>query len=157
MVSPLVGIHAALGELGAFLFLWLFVEVLNPTKPRIKRAKIVVILGLVFILLSWVAGGYSYVNYYGKDVKPVIKAGPLPWAHDVITETKEHIFLFLPFISLLAAGMVFHYGNKLESDKKARIAVLMLAMLVFMIAIMMAGMGYIISTGARKALEVLAA
>ncbi len=153
MVNYLVGIHAGFGELGALLFLWLFVELLNPSKSRIKRAKIVAVLGTIFIFLSWFAGGYSYVNDYGTNVKPLIKAGPSPWAHSIFTESKEHIFLFLPFLSILASSMVFAYGNKLETDKKARLAALILSMTILLIALMMAGMGYLISTGARTALE----
>lgn len=153
MVNYLVGIHAGLGEIGAFLFLWLFVELLNPSKSRIKRAKIVAVLGTIFIFLSWFAGGYSYVTNYGTNVKPLIKAGPSPWAHSIFTESKEHIFLFLPFLSILVSSMIFAYGNKLETDKKARSAALILSITIVLIALLMAGMGYLISTGARTALE----
>lgn len=152
-MNPLVGIHAGLGEIGAFLFLWLFVELLNPSKVRINRAKKVAMLATIFIFLSWIVGGYYYVSYYGVNVKPIIKEGPDPWAHSVFTETKEHIFLFLPFLSILTTAVVFRYGNKIENDKHARRAMLMLSILIFLLALLMAGMGYLISTGARTALE----
>src|SRR3989338_9899023 len=101
MANPLIGIHAGLGEFGIFVFLWMFVELLNPTATRMKRAKIACVIGLILIMLSWLAGGYYYVNIYGPEVKPLIKEGPIPWAHLVFTETKEHIFFFIPILSML--------------------------------------------------------
>src|SRR3989344_2053413 len=98
MVQILIGLHAALGEIGILAFLWAFVELLNPTEHRTKRAVIAVSLGTILFFASWIIGGYYYVQYYGPDVKPVINAGSEPWAHKVFTETKEHVFLFLPFL-----------------------------------------------------------
>ena len=48
-------------------------------------------------IISWVAGGWYYWKYYGSNVKPAITSGDFPWAHIVFMESKEHIFLFLPF------------------------------------------------------------
>src|SRR3990167_655172 len=98
MVNSLVGIHAAFGELGIFAFLWAFVELINPTQQRVKRAKIAAMIGVIFFFLSWFVGGFYYVSFYGSNVKPLIKEGPMPWAHSIFTETKEHVFLFLPFL-----------------------------------------------------------
>ncbi|MBC8500397.1 MAG: hypothetical protein ISS25_03760 [Nanoarchaeota archaeon] len=153
MVHPLIGIHAAFGEIGAFAFLWVLVELLNPSEERIRRAKIAAVVGVVFLFLSWVTAGYYYVNIYGADVKPMIKAGPAPWAHKIFTETKEHLFIFLPFLSILTAGLIFKYKDELIENKGAKLSVLLLSGLVFLIALSMAGMGYIISMGARAALE----
>ena len=50
---------------------------------------------------AWLTGGYYYVVYYGAQVKPIIKAGQYDWAHSVVTEWKEHIFLFLPFLAFV--------------------------------------------------------
>jgi hypothetical protein len=150
MANPLIGIHAGLGEFGIFVFLWMFVELLNPTAARIKRAKIACVIGLILIILSWLAGGYYYVNIYGPEVKPLIKEGPAPWAHLVFTETKEHIFLFIPILSMLITTILF------KADmNKARKSILMLLGLTILLGLSMAGMGYIISTGARTALEAL--
>ncbi|MBS3176911.1 hypothetical protein J4457_06780 [Candidatus Woesearchaeota archaeon] len=151
MVHPLIGIHAALGEIGIFAFLWVFVEILNPTDQRMKRAKIVATLGFIFLLLSWIAGGYYYLNYYGPQVKPIIKEGPAPWAHEVVMEAKEHIFLFLPFLALLAAALL-HQNAK--SANQTRRATLLLCAIIILTGLAMAAMGYLISSGARAALEV---
>src|SRR3989344_5500168 len=128
MVHPLVGIHAALGELGIFAFLWVLVELINPTNTRIKRAKIAAILGVIFIFSSWLAGGYYYLNYYGDNVKPLIKEGPNPWAHLIFTETKEHIFLFIPLLSVLVLGLI--YKNNLLKNNSARKSVIIISALI---------------------------
>ena len=153
MAHPLIGIHAFLGELGIATFIWVFVELLNPTPQRIKRAKIASIIGVLFFLLSWIAGGYYYLNIYGSNVKPLIKEGPQPWAHAIFTETKEHVFLFLPFLAILASSLIFKSGKTISTNKKTRNAILILCIVIIAIGILMGAMGYLISTGARAALE----
>lgn len=153
-MHPLIGIHAVFGELGALAFLWVLVELLNPNESRVRRAATVATIGVAFFLLAWIAGGYYYLTEYQSIVKPVIKAGPLPWAHYVITETKEHVFLFIPFLSIAAWSIIKSYGIELVRDKKMRIAVILLSGLIVIMAFSMAGMGFIISSGFRDALEV---
>lgn len=154
MVHPLIGIHVLLGEIGVFAFLWLMIELFSPTEQRVNRAKKAAMLGVIFILLSWLVGGYYYVNVYGPDVKPIIKAGPTPWAHAIFMEAKEHIFLFLPFLTLFALGLIYKYKNELiANNKNIKIPVLILCALIVLIGLSMAGMGYIISGSFRGALE----
>ena len=153
MVSLLIGMHATFGEIAAFAFLWTLVELIEPSKKRIDRAKIAASIGVIFIFLSWIVGGYYYVNYYGTNVKPIIKEGPQPWAHSVFTETKEHVFLFIPFLALLNYFIIKKYEGTLIKDRKIRKAVMVLSLLITVLAFAMAGMGYMISTGARTALE----
>src|SRR3989344_6630876 len=153
MPHPLIGIHAALGELGAIAFLWVFIELINPIPKRVKRAKVVASIAVILLFLSWFTGGYYYVNYYGTNVKPIIKEGPQPWAHSVFTETKEHVFLFIPFLALLNYFIIKKYEGTLIKDRKIRKAVMVLSLLITVLAFAMAGMGYMISTGARTALE----
>jgi len=152
MVHPLIGIHAFLGELGILAFVWIVAELLNPTPKRIQRAKIAGILAVLFFFISWAAGGYYYVNYYGPDVKPLIKEGQTPWVHSVLMETKEHVFLFIPFLSLLCLGLIFKYSK--TNEKKTRDAILLLSLFIILLGFAMAGMGYLISNAARQALEV---
>ena len=157
MVNSLVGVHAVLGELGIAAFLWVFVEMLKPTPSRLRRVKIAAFLGVVFFFASWIIGGYYYSNIYGTLVKPVIKEGPQPWSHAVFMETKEHIFLFLPFLSIFAYTMIIRFQSHLRGDKdpKARKAVLAMSALILIIGALMAFMGYMISSGYRAALEAL--
>ena len=102
MINPLIGLHAALGEFAVFAFLWVFVEMFNPNEKSIERAKTAATLGVLLLIGTWFIGGISYIFFYTPDVKPVILAGPDSWAHEIFTETKEHIFLFMPIIAVLA-------------------------------------------------------
>ncbi|OGG78484.1 hypothetical protein A3A36_01600 [Candidatus Kaiserbacteria bacterium RIFCSPLOWO2_01_FULL_52_12b] len=149
----LIGVHAALGEIGALAFLWVVVELLNPSESRLRRARIAALLGVLFLIGAWVTGGFYYVTEYGAAVKPIIKAGPLPWAHSVITETKEHVFLFLPFLAILVWGLLRRFANELLQNRQARIAVILISAVIVLLAFAMAGMGFIISSGFRAALE----
>ncbi|MBI5732528.1 hypothetical protein HY967_01025 [Candidatus Jorgensenbacteria bacterium] len=151
----LIGLHAALGELGALMFLWVLVEMLDPNETRIRRAKKAAMLGLLFLVLSWILGGYYYLGHYQADVKAVIKAGPDPWTHSIITETKEHVFIFLPFLATIVWGMFMRYGLELQNNKNLSRAVVVLAALIILVALSMAGMGYLISSGFRSAHESL--
>ena len=153
MVNPLIGIHAIVGELGVFAFLWVLVELINPTEQRIKRAKIAAILGVILFFMSWAVGGYNYIAFYSADVKPIIKEGPIPWAHSIFTETKEHVFLFLPFLSLLTLGLIYQHKDILTLNNDIKVSILLLSGFIVLIGLSMAGMGFLISTGAREALE----
>ncbi len=153
MPDPLIGVHAFLGEFAVFAFFWVFVELFNPNPKHVKRIQTIAAIGVVLLLLSWIAGGFYYVTIYGANVKPIIKAGPQPWAHTLFTETKEHVFLLLPFLGMTALGMLRFAGDSILKDAKTRKGIQILALLVVLIGLSMAGMGYIISTGARAALE----
>lgn len=152
-MDTLIGLHAFLGEAGALAFLWVFIEVLNASESSVRRARLAALLGTLFLLGSWFAGGLHYLTDYATIVKPVIKAGPLPWAHTVITETKEHVFLFLPFLAILTWGLLNRYKNELIQNRNVRKAVRVLSLLIVLMAFAMAGMGVIISNGFRAALE----
>ncbi|RMD45642.1 hypothetical protein D6829_01715 [Candidatus Pacearchaeota archaeon] len=157
MVSPLVGLHAFLGEIGIVLFIWVFVEMLSPNKERAIRAKKVACWGLLMFVLSWIVGGIYYVNTYGPDIKPKIKAGPQKWAHGIFMETKEHIFLFLPFLAFVTFFMLNNFEKDLSKGKRedVRKGVLLLSGLIVALGFLIALMGYLISSGFRTALEVM--
>ncbi len=153
MPDPLIGAHAFLGEFAVFAFFWIFVELFNPNPKHVKRLQTIAVVGVVLLILSWVAGGFYYLTAYGAAVKPLIKAGPQPWAHLVFTETKEHVFLLLPFLGMIVLGMLRFAGDSIVKDAKTRKGIQLVALLVVLIGLSMAGMGYLISTGARAALE----
>ncbi|MEK7068668.1 MAG: hypothetical protein AAB964_02540 [Patescibacteria group bacterium] len=153
VMHALIGLHAALGEAGALAFLWVLIELLNPSASSLRRAHIAATLGVLFILGSWFFGGFYYVTEYGTLVKPVIKSGPLPWAHEIITETKEHIFLFVPLLAVLVRGLIGRYKNEFMQNRGARMGVVLLSGLIVLMVFTIAGMGFIISSGFRAALE----
>lgn len=147
MNEILIGLHAGLGELGVAAFFWALIELLNPTEQRQRRATIAVWIGLVAFIAAWIVGGYYYVTIYGTAIKPWIKAGPTPWGHSIIMEAKEHIFLLLPFLAALTVGAVKKYPHLK--------ATLWLCGLIVLLGLSMAGMGFLISSSYRDALEAL--
>lgn len=151
MTNPLVSIHALAGILAIFFFLFLLVELLHP-EVSTRKTKLFAFLGTILIFLSWIIGGYYYVSQYGVSSKLLIKKGATPWVHSIIMETKEHLFLFLPYLTILLTGVVFKYGNDLFKNHKAKSSVLALCALIILVALSIAGMGYLISTAARTAL-----
>ncbi len=69
MVNPLILIHAICAEIGLFAFLWVLVEMLNPTETRIARAQIAAFIGFACLFFAWIVGGFYYVEVYGSHVK----------------------------------------------------------------------------------------
>jgi len=153
MVNPLIFMHAILAEIGLFAFLWVLVELLNPTETRIERAKIAASIGAVCLLTAWLAGGFYYVEVYGSAIKPVIKASEAKWVHSIVMEVKEHVFLFLPILALLIVALLHKFDKEIIKNKDARVSIILLAGLVFLLGFSIAGMGAVISSGYRFALE----
>jgi hypothetical protein len=153
IVNPLIFIHATIGEIGLFAYLWVLVELLNPTEIRIRRARAAAVIGLTCLLIAWVAGGFYYVNVYGSEIKPAIKASDAKWVHSIVMETKEHVFLFLPLLAILTTSLISRFGQELIGNKDARNTIILLAGLIFLLGFSIAGMGAIIASGYRFALE----
>jgi hypothetical protein len=153
MLNPLVLVHATVAELGLFAFLWVFVELLNPTETRVRRAKIAAMIGVACLIAAWLASGFYYVEVYGSQIKPVIKASDAKWVHSIVMEVKEHVFLFLPILASLVAALLYRFDKELISNRDARLSVVMLSGLIFLLGFSIAGMGAIIASGYRFALE----
>lgn len=154
-MHTLIGLHAGLGEIGALASLWVFVELLNMSEVSLRRARIAALIAVIFFIGSWVVGGYNYLTDYATAVKPLIKSGPLPWAHLVITETKEHVFLFLPFLAIIEWSLLAKYKKELLSDQNFKKVALYISFLTVLLALSMVGMGVLISSGFRATLEAL--
>lgn len=143
-------IHVISGVISVFLFGGVALTSLKQ-KPSLKILKWFSLLGFLALMISWtISGGYYYVTYYGKAVKPIIQAGATPWIHSVIMETKEHIFLFLPFLALLATLIFWFYGESLAEKPKLKSAVAAVSFLVVIIGIAVALAGISISGTASK-------
>jgi len=154
MGYPLIFFHAFIGEIGLFAYLWVLVEMLNPTEIRIMRAKTAATIGVICLFVAWIAGGFYYVDVYGSAVKPAIKASDAKWVHSIVMETKEHVFLFLPPLAILTTSLITRFGKQLIDNKTARKTIILLAGLIFLLGFSIAGMGAIIASGYRFALEV---
>src|SRR3989338_9746351 len=138
----LIGIHLGFGIIGIDAFLWLLGEL--KYKGRKKPLLITAVVGVLSFIGSWLAGGYYYVNFYGSLVRPVIKGGLAPWAHNIMMETKEHIFLFIIPLAITALCITL-----LEKEDVERLALRRLAMwlsgTVAVLGFLIGAMGFIIS------------
>ncbi len=98
--KSLVLLHSISGGLAALVLVWTIMEIQYSTDRSLARARVASYLSAFLITAGcWIVGGYNYLTAYGSQVRPVILAGPHPWAHEVVMEAKEHIFVFLPIIA----------------------------------------------------------
>ena len=146
-----------ISEVGIVAFIWAFIALLHPTEKGIIHAKYAALIGAILFFVSWLTGGFYYVDFYGENVKPVIKEGPQAWAHGVVMEAKEHIFIMLPFLGVICYWFIRKYEKILakKNGSEARKAVLLLLGLTIGLGALMAFFGYLISSGYRTALEAL--
>ena len=142
----LIGLHLGFAIAGIDAFLWL----LGKLKDGGSRKSMIVtaILGTAAFVGSWIAGGYYYVVYYGTLVKPVIKSGTAPWVHNIIMETKEHIFLFIIPVAFTVLFVALLEKEEIERLKLRRI-VMCLACAVALVGILIGAMGFVISATVR--------
>jgi hypothetical protein len=145
----LIGLHLGFAIIGIDAFLWLLGKLRD--KGQLSRAHArTAAVGLAGFVLSWLAGGYYYVTYYGKLVKPVILKSSASWAHTIAMEAKEHIFLFLIPLAgtVLLVTFLDDDGFKRLDIKKETVT---LVALVAILGLTIGAMGFMISAAARWA------
>ncbi len=142
----LIGLHLGFAIAGIDAFLWL----LGKLKDGGSRKSMIItaVLGTAAFVGSWIAGGYYYVVYYGTLVKPVIKAGVAPWVHNIIMETKEHVFLFIIPVAFTVLLITLLEKDELERLKLRRIA-MCLAGTIAVLGLLIGAMGFVISATVR--------
>jgi len=141
-------LHPAFGVLAILATVWLFTETLNASSTNTQRIRTAGMSVSVLMWLSYLVGGYWYVAYYGSD-KAIIKAGPWPFAHSLVMETKEHLFLML---LLLATYLAILTRRNLVNDAATRTLVLWSSGMVILVGLAMEGAGAFISMGVKVAL-----
>lgn len=104
----------------------------------------------VSIILSWVFSGIYYTSYYGKSVKPIILSGQYPWIHKIIMETKEHVFLFLPYLVLVILALTLLTPDEIEDNKKVQKAMMLLCFTIVSIGLAILIGGMMISGAVKK-------
>ena len=151
----LVLLHSISGGLAALVLVWIILEMRYPTDRSLARARVASYLAAFFVTAGcWIAGGYNYLTSYGSQVKPVILEGPYPWAHEIVMEMKEHVFVFLPIIALsLSITLSVLDRDTFLSDDKLRRALSMIAFLALFMVLLMFLMGAIISNAGQIGTE----
>lgn len=100
------------------------------------------------MVLTYFFAGWFYIYYYGPD-KNVIKGSSYFWGHSIFTEVKEHWFFFYVLASLLLPFIVF--TEDLVNNRTARKFALTSALMIFVVGLLMEGMGAIITMTLRLA------
>lgn len=150
-INNVVLLHSISGGLVALALVWVILEVRYPKDRSLVRARVASYLAVFFVTAGcWIAGGYNYLTSYGSQVKPVILDGPQPWAHEIIMEMKEHVFVFLPIVALaLSITLSVLDRDTFLSDAKLRRALTMISFLAFFMVLLMFLMGAIISNAGQ--------
>ncbi|MEK7524615.1 MAG: hypothetical protein AAB588_06345 [Patescibacteria group bacterium] len=143
----LIGLHLGFAILGIDAFLWLFGKLKEVGSSR-KSKIITAAIGTAAFAGSWLAGGYYYVIYYGTLVKPIIKSGLAPWAHNIIMETKEHVFLFIIPLAVMVLLITLLEKDEMERLKLNKLT-LWLTGFVVALGFLIGAMGFVISAAAR--------
>lgn len=108
------------------------------------------LFGTVSFWLAWIAGGFYYAKYYGQNVKPIITAGRTPWVHTVLMETKEHLFLFLPFLSITGIFLLWRMNKEIDANAIVRKWTALLLTLIIVLGLIMAFSGILISSAGGR-------
>jgi hypothetical protein len=137
--------HPTFGVLGILAAVWLIVEVINAKPENQVRIRYAAYTVAVCISLTWLLAGYWYTTFYGAE-KAVILAGPWPWAHNLVMETKEHLF-FIPGILALLLPIVA--AKTMAQNRAARLMIVVVAGLIVLNGLAIEGAGAIINAGAK--------
>ena len=140
--------HAAFGVTGCLAALWVFVETLNAHPGNVARIQTAALVTAVCMAAAWICGGYWYVHFYPAE-KALILQGPWPFAHNLVMETKEHLFLITGMLAFLLPVVA---REKLDSNAAARKLVLSVAALIVITGLAVEGAGAVIEHGAKVAL-----
>lgn len=143
----LIGLHLGFAIIGIDAFLWLLGKYKDKRGTQKYRASTAGI-GVLSFIVSWIIGGYYYVVYYGTQVKPIINSGSASWAHGIIMEAKEHIFLFIVPLAIVTMCTMLLTDEDIDRLGLRR-TVLWLIGLVAGIGLTIGLMGFIISSAAR--------
>lgn len=148
LFQTMLALHVIMGVIGviALYAIWLFLLKKTPSLHFLKWSSLTAFGSLV---VSWLSGGYYYVLYYGGEVKPRIIEGDYAWAHTIFTETKEHLFLVLPFTALALTALFWLLGERVTSEPSLKRSALWLATVATGIGIFITLAGIIMSGGAR--------
>jgi len=92
------------------------------------------------MLIAWALGGYGYTVLYAPE-KAIILAGPWPWAHNFVMETKARLF-FIPLI--LALYLPIAATANIARSRGARIVVMAAAALIVLNGLAIEGAGAVV-------------
>ncbi|MBI5005231.1 MAG: hypothetical protein HZC03_01360 [Candidatus Lloydbacteria bacterium] len=148
ILPQLLIVHVTIGLIGVIASYAVLMGLLR-RKASLGFLKGAAWVAAVSYIVAWFTGGYYYVVFYGKAIKPVIKAGAYPWAHTFFMETKEHFFLFLPILAIVLLVLTTRCGVAFDTHSRLKKYTALLAALTTGIGVFMALAGVVISGAVR--------
>lgn len=116
-----------------------------------KRMRTYGIVLLIFIALTYVLAGWWYVIYYGAD-KAIIIAGEMAWAHTIVMETKEHIFVSGFWLLIVLSLFGIYSTDDMMQNENFKRTMALLAITGILGVIVLEAMGGIIVAGLKVGL-----
>lgn len=141
--------HIASASIGILATIWVIAETLNARAENLFRIRAVSIIAVVAMFSAWIFGGYWYVNYYPVD-KAILLAGNHKFAHEILMETKEHLF-FVVMILVIYLHLIA-LKNNLADNKSARKLIYVVGALVLATAFIMGELGGSVALGVKGSL-----
>ena len=139
-------LHPTLGVLSVIAAIWVIVETLNASPTNLNRIKNASMLVAILMFLTWIVAGYYYVNFYAPD-KAIILKGSWKFAHNLIMESKEHLFFMTLILSFLLP--VVASAKNIVSSKQNRTLVVSTAGLIVLSSLALEAAGSIIAMGVK--------
>ncbi len=137
MIAAVIDLHAGIGELSALAFLWIVVELLEPTVTRLRRAMRVALFGFTAVVINWILAGFMSLS----------KGSVVP--HSLPLQIKENIFLLLPFLSIFIFMLLRQGSREIILDKTTRRRAILLSVLAFVLTIIIIGLGHFATYSSR--------
>jgi len=149
MKEVILLLHPTLAMLSVISAIWVIVETLNASPANLNRIKNASLIVAILMFLTWVVAGYYYVNFYAPD-KAIILKGSWKFAHNLIMESKEHMFFLTLILSFLLP--VVTRAKDIVTSKQSRTLIVSVASLIVLSSLVLEGAGSIIALGVKMGL-----
>ncbi|MEI8272337.1 MAG: hypothetical protein WCG08_06915 [Paludibacter sp.] len=149
MREAILLLHPTLAMLSVISAIWVIVETLNASPANLNRLKNAAKLVAILMFLTCLVAGYYYVNFYAPD-KAIILKGSWKFAHNLIMESKEHLFFMTLILSFLLP--VVASAKDIVSSKQTRTLIVSIAGLIVLSSLALEGAGSVIAMGVKMGL-----
>ena len=141
-------LHPVMGVVMMGMLLWMLAGLAcdNTSYRMLKRLSVAVALLAVGI---WGIAGYWYIVYYPAE-KVQILHGAMPWAHRVVMEIKEHLFLGAAIVALYLPVVVISEGSRVALDQEGKRVIRTVAWILLLMLFVIEGAGAIVSQGLKQ-------
>jgi hypothetical protein len=142
-------LHPTLGMLSVISAIWVIVETMNAAPANLNRIKNASRIVAILMFFTWIVAGYYYVSYYAAD-KAIILNGSWKFAHNLIMESKEHLFFLTLILSFLLPIVV--HTKEIVYNKPTKALIISIAGLIVISGLALEGAGSIIGLGVKMGL-----